>query len=115
MTPDLENDVAQLETIKAEGQALAGGLTEAQFNWRPGEGRWSIAECLQHLNVAVSRTLPAFDRAIAEGRAQGKQAAGPLRYGWLLAWAGASYEARPKRRMGAFKIFALPPAATSFA
>src|SRR2546423_11626000 len=112
MTPDLEDDIAQLETIKTEGKAVAGGLTEAQFNWRPGEGRWSVAECLQHLNVAVSRTLPAFDRAIAEGRAQGKRATGPFRYGWFARWMVPSMEPPPKRRMGTFKIFALPAGTT---
>lgn len=112
MTPELQNDITQLEAIKTEGQTVAGGLTEAQFNWRPGEGRWSIAECLQHLNVAVSRTLPAFDRAIAEGRAQGKRAPGPFRYGWFARWMVASMEPPPKRRMSTFKIFALPAGAT---
>ena len=59
MTPDLEDLLRQLVRIKAEGPAVCAGLTESQFNWRPGPKRWSIAECLVHLNVAVTRTVPA--------------------------------------------------------
>jgi hypothetical protein len=102
----------QLDAIKREGHAVAAGLSDAQVNWHPGEARWSIAECLQHLNVAVTKTLPAFDRAIAEGRSKGKTAPGPFRYGWFSRWMVASMEPPPKRRMRTFPIFALSAGAT---
>jgi hypothetical protein len=112
MTPELQDMLRQIEAIKADGNAVCAGLSESQFNWRPGEGRWSIAECLVHLNVAVSRTLPAFDRSIAEGRAKGQTAkaggAGPTRYGWFSRWMIGSMEPPPKRRMKTFDIFAVP-------
>ncbi len=68
MIPDLQELLRQLEAIKAEGHALCAGLTESQFN-----------------NVAVTRTLPAFDRAIEVGRGKGLSAEGPFRRGsgWL--------------------------------
>jgi hypothetical protein len=112
MNPELQAMLAQLEAIKTDGRAVTNGLTDAQLNWSPGEGRWSVAECLQHLNVAVSHTLPAFDRAIGEGRAKGKTAPGPFKYGWLSRWMIASMEPPPKRRMGTFPIFAIPAGAT---
>ncbi|HZE94462.1 MAG TPA: DinB family protein, partial [Gemmatimonadales bacterium] len=71
MTPELQAMLDQIEAIKLAGQAVSVGLSEAQFNWRPGSDSWSIAECLQHLNVGVTKTLPAFDRAIGQGREQG--------------------------------------------
>src|SRR6267142_29007 len=74
MTPELQAMLDQIEAIKLAGQAVSVGLSEAQFNWRPGSDSWSIAECLQHLNVGVTKTLPAFDRAIGQGREQGKTA-----------------------------------------
>ncbi|HEV8304618.1 MAG TPA: DinB family protein [Gemmatimonadales bacterium] len=111
MTPDLEDLLRQLEAIKAEGHAVCAGLTESQFNWRPGPARWSMAECLVHLNVAVTRTLPAFDRAIEQGRATGRVAEGPFRYGWFANWMVRSMEPPPKRRMKTFPIFEVPPAA----
>lgn len=114
MTPELEDMLRQLEAIKKEGQTVAAGLNDAQFNWRPAPGRWSIAECLQHLNVGVRATLPAFDRAIAEGRAQGKLAPGrgPFRYGLFSRMMASSMEPPPRFRMRTQTIFAVAPNAT---
>jgi uncharacterized damage-inducible protein DinB len=114
MNPDLQEMSRQLEAIKADGQALCAGLSESQFNWRPGEGRWSIAECLVHLNRSVTATLPAFDRAISEGRAKGRTAegGGPARYGWFSRWMIGSMEPPPKRRMKTFPIFQVPVGGT---
>ena len=111
MNPELAGMVEQIDKIKEEGQAVAAGLTDAQLNWRAAPDRWSIAECLQHLNIAVSQTLPKFDAAIAAGRAAGKTAPGPFRYGWFSRWMVDSMEPPPKRRMGTFKIFSLPAGA----
>jgi hypothetical protein len=112
MSPDLQDLVRQLEAIKAEGHAVCAGLTESQFNWRPGPKRWSIAQCLVHVNISVSRTLPAFDRALELGRAKGRTAEGPFRYSWFANWMVRSMEPPPKRRMKTFPIFDVPPAAT---
>jgi hypothetical protein len=114
MTPELQELLRQIDAIKADGPAVCAGLTESQFNWRPGEGRWSIAECLVHLNRSVSATLPAFDRAIADGRAKGRLAksGGPSRYGWFSRWMIGSMEPPPKRRMKTFGVFAVPVGGT---
>ena len=114
MHPELQDLLDQLEAIKADGRAVCAGLSASQFNWRPGEGRWSIAECLVHLNRSVTATLPAFDRAIHEGRASGRVAnrdATP-RYGWFSRWMIRSMEPPPKRRMKTFPIFAVPVGGT---
>jgi DinB superfamily len=115
MIQDLQDLLRQLEAIKAEGHALCAGLTESQFNWRPAPKRWSIAECLVHLNVAVTRTLPAFDRAIEVGRGKGLTAEGPFRYSWFANWMVASMEPPPKRRMKTFGIFEVPEGAHALA
>ncbi len=39
---------AVLETVELEFRPL----TEAQLRWKPAPGKWSIVECLQHLNLA---------------------------------------------------------------
>ncbi|MVM30525.1 DUF664 domain-containing protein [Spirosoma sp. HMF4905] len=39
---------AVLETVKMEFATL----TDAQLRWKPAPERWSIIECLQHLNLA---------------------------------------------------------------
>lgn len=99
MNAELQSMLDQLEAIKQDGAAVAAGLTEAQFNWPPGRGRWSIAQCLAHLNFGVIEVLPAFDRAIAEGRTKGKTSSGPFRYGWFSRFMIREMEPPPKRRM----------------
>jgi hypothetical protein len=99
MNPELQGMLDQLDAIRRDGNAIASGLTDTQFNWQPGPGRWSIGQCLNHLNFGVTLVLPAFDRAIAEGRAAGKMSPGPFRYGWFSRMIIASMEPPPRWKM----------------
>lgn len=99
MNAETQSMLDQIDTIKQEGAALGEGLTDAQFNWQPGPGRWSIGQNLHHLNVGDVKVLPAFDRAIAEGRAKALTSSGPFRYGWFSRWMVREMEPPPKRRM----------------
>jgi hypothetical protein len=112
MLAETQSMLDQLDAIKAEGRAVTAGLTDAQFNWRPGKNRWSIADCLQHLNVGVTTALPAFDRAIAEGRAKGQTAQGPFRYGWFARMVAGSMEPPPRWRMKTAAVLRVPLTAT---
>jgi len=114
MTPDLQAMLDQIEAIKLEGQAVTAGLSDAHFNWRPRPGSWSIAECLQHLNIGVTKALPAFDRAIVDGRARQRTATGPFRYGWLSRMMVASMEPPPKFQMKAPRIIRVQAGETSY-
>ena len=104
MTAELQVMLDQIDAIKRDGEAIASGLSDDRFNWRPASDSWSIAECLQHLNVGVTKTLPAFDRAIAEGRSNRQFAPGPFRYGWFSRMMVASMEPPPKFRMKAPRL-----------
>ena len=110
MHADLHAMLDQISAIKTDGDAIVAGLTEAQLNWQPGPGRWSILDCLQHLNVGVTATLPAFDRSIAEGRAKGQLSRGPFRYSWFARMMVASLEPPPKFRMRAPRLIRVAPA-----
>jgi DinB superfamily len=109
---DLQSMLQQIAAIKTDGQAIAAGLTDDQLNWHPAEGSWSILDCLQHLNVAVTETLPAFDRAIAEGRARDQAGAGPFRYGWFSRMMVWSMEPPARFRMKAPRLMRVSPAST---
>jgi hypothetical protein len=112
MTPDLQVMLDQIDAIKRDGEAIASGLSEAQFNWHPGPGRWSVADCLQHLNVGVTKAMPAFDQAIAQGRARGQTAPGPFKYGWFSRLVVGSMEPPPKFRMKTPPMLRVPMTAT---
>ncbi len=109
MNAELQGFLTQIDKVKTDARALVAGLTDEQAGRRPAPDKWCIAECLSHLNVAVTTTLPKIDRAIAEGRARGRTATGPFRYGWFSRWMIASMEPPPKRRMRTFKIFVPSP------
>jgi DinB family protein len=99
MHDDLRALLDQIATVKAEGQGLVTGLSHAQLNWHPAPDRYSIGDCLAHLSDTVTKTLPAFDRAITLGRSRGLVGAGPVHYGWLARWLIRDMEPPPKRRM----------------
>lgn len=44
--------VDYLERSQREFLDLLAGVTEAQWRWKPGPDRWSVAECAQHIVVA---------------------------------------------------------------
>ena len=112
MNADTQSMLGQIEAIKADGRAVTAGLSDDQLNWHSTEGSWSILDCLQHLNVSVTKTLPAFDRSIAAGRERGQTSNGPFRYGWFARMFARSMEPPPKWRMRAPKIMRVAPAMT---
>src|SRR5260370_2388903 len=87
MKPDLVEELRdyyeQLENIKESALELTAPLEDAQFNWRSSPKRWSISECLSHLNVANGLDVPQLSEEIERGRAGGLTASGPFRYGFL--------------------------------
>jgi DinB superfamily len=108
VTPELEEDLRELDAQKAEGRGVCAGLTGPQFNWRPAPGSWSVAECLKHLSVAMTATLPRFDQAIERGRAHGRTAPGPFRYSWFAKMMIRSMEPPPRWRMKTQRVFDVP-------
>jgi len=70
----------QFEQISADADALVTPLGEEQFVWKPGPNRWSIAECLEHMNATARAYLPAIDEGIADAIRHGAYAEGPFQY-----------------------------------
>lgn len=83
LVAELEEYRRQLEAVKEDVRDLLEGLTDAQFNWRSAPGRWSIGECIAHLNLTGQVYLQAIDGGIRRGRAEGLLSRGPYRHGWF--------------------------------
>jgi len=45
-------------------RALMAGLHEQQTEWSPGPGRWSIADCLEHVTAVEARVLAAIHKQL---------------------------------------------------
>lgn len=73
----------QFEQISADAEALVAPLGDEQFSWKAGPNRWSIGECLEHMNATARAYLPAIDEGIADAIRHGAYAEGPFRYSLL--------------------------------
>ena len=43
-------------------------LSEAQLNWKPSPEKWSILECMEHLNRYGDFYIPEFERHFAHAK-----------------------------------------------
>ncbi|HEY0080883.1 MAG TPA: DinB family protein [Pyrinomonadaceae bacterium] len=86
LVEELEDYRTQVEAIRKEARELLEGLNDRQFNWRQAEGRWSIGECLAHLNLTGQVYLRTVDKGIKQARSEQLFSRGPYRHGLLGRW-----------------------------
>lgn len=91
----------ELEGVREEAEALAGGLTRRQLWWRPDDDRWSVGECLDHLVRAGEIYLETLDEVIDEARAAGRTVEKPYRPGPVGRWVVRLLEPPPGLRVPA--------------
>ena len=101
--PALDEYVRGFESVGRDAAALLSGLTDAQLNWRPSDGHWSIAECISHLSTTGNLYLGPIDRAIQRGHDRALFGGRDFQPGRLDRWLIAQMEPPPRRRMKAPK------------
>lgn len=52
----------QLDAIQEQVNRNFSSLTDEQLNWKPEQGKWSIAQCLDHLIVSNKTYFPSFEK-----------------------------------------------------
>ena len=105
LTVELEDNRIQIGQIKTRCDTLVAGLRDEAFNWRPEQGRWSICECLDHLNITAELYLPVIDGAVAKSRSQGLWGDFPAKRGLIGGWVVRIAEPPSKRRLRAPRAF----------
>ncbi len=100
LIPQLEKLQREFDALTRQAQEVTHNLSEDQFNWRSFGNRWSIAECLAHMNLQGSDLLPAMDKAINQARANALFSWGPFKITWRGRWFinGAEPPVRWRRR-----------------
>jgi len=83
LIPLIREYYRQVEEIKRVAEDLVEGLSEEQFNWRKGPEKWSINECLEHLNVTARLYWSVLADAVSGARIQGWFSKGPYKHTWL--------------------------------
>ena len=87
---EIESVRAQIDEVLKELDALVVGLSDEQLRWSPGQGRWSIVDCLEHLNVSGGWFTKQMGFGIRQGRERGWTDPGhafrPRPFDRLYAW-----------------------------
>jgi len=109
LDPDIAMLVVELDANLSHAESITHGLSSQQFQWRPSPKRWSIGECIAHMNLANAANLPALEAGIASGRARGLNGEGPFHYGFLMRRFIASQEPPVTKKYNSPKGF-LPAA-----
>jgi len=95
----------QIEEVRGQLQQLLFGVSEEAFLWRPEPRRWSISECLVHLDTTAALYTSAIDRAIAADQPAAAEESLPRR-GFLGRWMLNTLEPPVTRRFTAPGAFA---------
>jgi hypothetical protein len=72
---------SDLQDIRRRTQQLIDGLGPEQLTRRPDPGKWSIAECLAHLNVTGTMMQKTIGSAIQRGKTGKIAGQGPFKSG----------------------------------
>ena len=109
VNPEIERLLYQAQVVRQDAEGVLSGLTDSQFNWTPPDGRWSMAQCLDHLNVTNGRFLPALRAAVEKGIAEKRLNDGPYAYGFVSRYLHRMMGPPPKKRFKAPKRFQPAP------
>lgn len=94
----------ELEQIRLDVRELTAGLAPDQWAWRPAPGKWSIAECIDHLSVTGTAAGRYQRDALEANRA--RTGHGPFSLGIFGRWMVRMVGPNPKRPMPGPAVFA---------
>ena len=98
---DLAAILQGLEESDRQARSLIAELDEERFNWRPDERSWSVAQCLDHLNVGNRIYLESMRSALEAAQTKGSSRRGPIQQRALERWFVRTLEPPPRRRLPA--------------
>ena len=105
MHNELKTILNQFDAVQARLHRLADNMTETRWAERADPARWSVAECVAHLNLTSRAYLPLIREALED--ASRRDEPPPARYrrdalGWMLSLAMG-----PVRRIGRLRLGAV--------
>lgn len=102
LPPDLQQILDAIDATDQAGAALAARVTDAEFQWKPDDGRrWSIAECLDHLATVNTMYAAAVRAGIEKARKNEWTRRGPAEPGFFGKKFVASQEPPVKMKLRA--------------
>ena len=89
LTPELQAVAEELESARRHAHRLAESASVDAWAAEPEAGAWSVAECIQHLNLTSEAYLPFLRTALEDARRAGRTRRGRHRIdaiGRLFCW-----------------------------
>jgi len=71
MSSDTAVLIEAIDTNLRTAEQVTDRLSPQQFNWRSEPGRWSIAQCLGHLNILNALDLGPLEALIKDAQSGG--------------------------------------------
>lgn len=109
MHPQIQTILDDLAAARGRFQQLAAVTPDERWAKRADAARWSVAECIAHLNLSARALQPLLESASAAARALGVPAS--ARYRRSVLGAVLSAVMGPVRRVGRLRVGAIatPP------
>ena len=82
-TDFLDTLAADLRQVQEITHRRFRPLTDEQLNRGPGPGKWSVGQCLEHLNIVGGLYLPVMSRKIKAARDKGSRPAETVKHGYF--------------------------------
>jgi hypothetical protein len=98
---DLAAILGGLEASDRDARALLEEADEERFNRRPDQRSWSVAQCLDHLNVGNRVYLEPMRNALDAARSKGASRRGPVQPGFFERWFIRTMGPQSRRRLPA--------------
>lgn len=108
---EVENQSRGFSSLKEQARLLTADMSSEQFVWKPEVQKWSVGECLEHLNVVGGKLLPAIRQAIDRGHRDGIVAEPPFTYGFISRAFVRGNEPSSRWKMKTFRAYQPAPAA----
>ncbi len=102
---EIEDLCSDFSSLKEQARQLSADMSSEQFLWKPDEQKWSVGECLDHLNALGCKLLPAIRQAIDRGHRNGIVAEPPFTYGFLSRAFVRGNEPSSRWKMKTFRIY----------
>ncbi len=79
----IEQYANRFRSVRAEAQSLVAGVSDEVLLRPPEPGRWSAAQCFDHLNTVGWLLLSRMERQINDAQEHGPFGEEPFRYGFV--------------------------------
>ncbi len=83
LIPQLQILSDQISELVTKSTELKAAINHEQAQWSPDKNRWSILECVEHLNIVGELALPSIRNCIDKLHTKDIRSSGPFTYNFV--------------------------------